>query len=257
MRACLPFLALCALLAAAPGRAAEPGPRPGPQPGPQEDAYGACMAAARTAPEAAITQAEALWKAGAGTASRHCLATALLSMGRAAQAAKVFGDLARDLGQAAAADRAELHGQAGRAWLDAGDAARAEEAFTAALGLAPDDAVRLIDRAIARGARGRDFEALEDLDRAVALAPGSTDALILRAAALRRVGQAALAAEDIAAALARDPESAAAWLERGLLREDAGDREGARQAFSKAALFDPEGPSGAAAKAALRRLGAR
>ncbi|MGE0650452.1 MAG: tetratricopeptide repeat protein, partial [Alphaproteobacteria bacterium] len=109
-------------------------------------------------------------------------------------------------------------------------------------------------RAIARGAQGKDFEALDDLNRAVDLAPRNADARILRAAASRRVGAGDLAALDLDAALAIDPEAPAAWLERGLLAESRKQTAAARAAFAKAVALDPEGPSGLTARAALARL---
>lgn len=249
----LPRLALLILAAAiagiihAPARVAAQGAK-------AEEAYALCMELASRAPEEALAKAEALHKAGHAAPSRHCLATALLTLGRTAQAAKVFFDLARDFKDMPASERAEAYGQAGRAWLEAGDVAKAETAFGAALKVAPNDVLRLIDRAIARGAQGKDFEALDDLNRAVELAPRNADARILRAAASRRVGAGELAALDIDAALAIDPESPAAWLERGLLAESRKQTAAARAAFSKAAALDPEGPSGLTARAALARL---
>ncbi len=217
--------------------------------------YATCMELARRAPHDAIAQAESLYKAGATQASRHCLATALLTLGRAAQAAKVFGDLARDMRVADATERAEAFGQAGRAWLEAGDVKKAEAAFNDALAASPNDVLRLIDRAIARGSQGKDFEALDDLNRAVELAPNVADARILRAAANRRVGAGELADIDIAAALQIDPDSPAAWLEKGLLAESRQQIRDAQAAFRRAAELDPEGPSGLTARSALRRTG--
>jgi tetratricopeptide (TPR) repeat protein len=220
-----------------------------------EEAYALCMELARRAPDDALARAEALHKAGHAAPSRHCLATALLTLGRAAQAARVFFDLARDLKDLPASERSESYGQAGRAWLEAGDTAKAEAAFAAALKIAPNDVLRLVDRAIARGAQGKDFEALDDLNRAVELAPRNADARILRAAASRRVGAGELAEVDIDAALGIDPESPAAWLERGLLAESRKQTAAARAAFAQAVALDPEGPSGLTARAALARLG--
>lgn len=222
-----------------------------------EAAYAACMELARRAPNDAIARAEGLYKSGATAPSRHCLATALLTLGQVRQAAKVFLDLARDMKGADPAERSEAYGQAGRAWLEAGEAARAEAAFAEALGVAPNDVLRLIDRAIARGAQGRDFEALDDLNRAVDLAPNVPDARILRAAANRRVGAGELAEIDIETALRLDPASPAAWLEKGLLAQSRERISEARAAFARAARIDATGPSGLTAAAALRRMDQR
>lgn len=239
----------CAALAASvsvPASAAEPPP--------QDNPYGACMALARTAPEDALAQAEALSKAGAEAPARHCVATAMLSLGKPAQAAKVLDDLTRDLGKAPADQRAELAAQAGRAWLTAGDAAKAVASFTQALAALPDSTALLIERAVANGAAGKDFEALDDLNRAVELAPASADARALRGAAYRRVGALELAQENLEAALTLDSGHGPAWLELGLLREATGDRAGAEVALRRAAGIDPDGPVGRSARAALARL---
>lgn len=218
-------------------------------------AYTRCMELARRAPNDAIAEAEKLYKLGAQIPSRHCLGAAFLTLGRPLQAAKVFFDLARDMIDGDATERAEAYGQAGRAWLEADDLANAERAFAEALKIAPNDVLRLIDRAILRGAQGKDFEALDDLNRAIELAPAMMDARILRAAAERRVGAFELAEEDIDAALAIDAQSPAAWLEKGLLAQSRKQWDAARAAFVRAAEIDPGSPSGLTAAQALRRLG--
>jgi tetratricopeptide (TPR) repeat protein len=200
------------------------------------------MAVARTAPDQALKQAKALWAAGHRAASRHCVGTALLKKGRAAQAAKVLFDLAQDSRGAPAADRAELYIQAAGAWIEAGRADRA------------DDAALYIARAVARGAQGKNFEALEDLNSAIERAPGNAEAWVLRAAAWRRVGSLDLARQDIAASLKLAPQAPSAWLEQGLVLEASDDRDGARAAFTKAVMLDPEGTTGVTTRAALKRL---
>lgn len=248
----LPGLVSVVLALAAPsgpalaaGKAAR---KPAPNP------YTACMALARRAPEQAIKRSHALWKAGDRDASRHCLATALLAMGRAAEAAKVLNGLARDVRDAPAAQRAELWAQAARAWLDASRPDKAEAAFTKALELTPDDARLRIERAVARGAEGHDWEALDDLNRAVELAPRNATARVLRGAAYRRVGAPDLAIENLQEALRLDPGDADAWLELGLVHRGQGKRTAARQAFARAIALDPRGATGQAARAALARL---
>jgi Flp pilus assembly protein TadD len=216
--------------------------------------YEACMAVARTAPDQALKQAKALWAAGHRAASRHCVGTALLKKGRAVQAAKVLFDLAQDSRGAPAADRAELYIQAAGAWIEAGRADRADGAYSVALSLRPGDAALYIARAVARGAQGKNFEALEDLNSAIERAPGNAEAWVLRAAAWRRVGSLDLARQDIAASLKLAPQAPSAWLEQGLVLEASDDRDGARAAFTKAVMLDPDGTTGVTARAALKRL---
>jgi Flp pilus assembly protein TadD len=239
----LPELAAVLILAATPGSLPSTG-----------QSYEACMHQARTAPDQALKQAKALWAAGQRAASRHCVGTALHAKGRTAQAAKVLFDLARDSRDAPAAERAELYVQAAGAWIDSGQANRADEAYGLALTLKPGDAALYIARAVARATQGKNFEALEDLNTAVERAPGNAEALVLRAAAWRRVGSLDLARQDIAASLKLAPQSPGAWLEQGLVLEASNDRKGARTAFTKAATLDPRGPTGNAARAALKRL---
>lgn len=247
------LVALVLALAATPVLAATKSkPKAPARPG--VDPYTACMEKARTAPDEALKQAQALWKAGAKTPSRHCVATALLSMGRAAQAAKVLDDLVHDLKDAPKDQVAELSAQAARAWLDAGNTTKAEAAFGRAIALRPKDAGLLVERAIARGAAGHDWKALDDLNRAVELAPGDALARVLRGAAYRRVGAPDLALENLQAALRLAPNDADAWLELGLLHQSQGRKTQAEQAFNRAIALDPKGATGRTAAAARKRL---
>lgn len=221
------------------------------------DPYAACMAAARIHPDEALKQAHAMWKAGDKAASRHCVATAMLSMGRPAQAAKVLDDLAAAVKDAPADQRAELSAQAGRAWLDAGHADKAAAAFTRALKAKPGDPQFLMARAVAWGAAGKDFKALDDLNRVIQHAPGNADAHVLRAAAYRREGAADLAQQDLDTALKLAPKLADAWLELGLLRKSRNNIAGARAALEKAAKLGGRSGTAEAARAALTKLGNR
>ncbi len=250
-RPILAALVLALAVAALPALAATKSKAPAK---PKVDPYTACMEKARTAPDEALKQAQALWKAGAKTPSRHCVATALLSMGRSAQAAKVLDDLVHDLKDAPKDQVAELSAQAARAWLDAGNAAKAEAAFGRAIAFSPKDAGLLVERAIARGAAGRDWNALDDLNRAVELAPKDALARVLRGAAYRRVGAPDLALENLQAALRLAPNDADAWLELGLLHQSQGRKTEAEQAFNRAIALDPRGAAGRTAAAARARL---
>src|SRR5207245_2267848 len=83
----------------------------------------------------------------------------------------------------AAAPRREVLGQAGQGWLPAGAPGRAYAADSAAVGLRPDDADLLVDRAEAAGAAGWFDKALADLDQVLSADPARLDALIYRAGA--------------------------------------------------------------------------
>ncbi len=253
----VPLAHVLAYVLAAPLLAASPPVAAADPPG-RDDDYAACMALAGRAPEAALARSEAMWKTGEHGAARHCLATALLSMGRSDEAAKVLDDLAQGMAAPHVAERAEVLAQAGRAWLDAGLAGRAVASYTRALAATPDDTRLLIERAVALGAADRDFEALDDLNRAIELNPASAEAHALRGAAYRRVGALELAFENLSAALNLDPDHAEAWLELGLLYASHGDPVEARRALDRVITLDGAGAAGQSARAALRRLdGAR
>lgn len=217
-------------------------------------AYGLCMAQARAHPEAALKLAEAMQERGTHAPARHCRAAALLGLGRPAEAAEELDALDELVKDVPAGERAELAAQAGRAWLDAGEAAKAVAAFGRALALKPDDTGLLMARAVARGAAGQEFEALDDLNRVIEVAPNRADARVLRAAAYRRVDAPELAHEDLRMALRLNPKLADAWLELGLLRAQRGDLTGARTALKKAIELDPGGTTGDTAQGTLERL---
>lgn len=252
-RGILLFTAL--MLAAGLGRADD---APAKDPAKDDDgpavAYGVCMAQAREHAEAALKLAKAMHERGTTAPARHCRATALLALGRSTEAAQELDALGEIVTGAPAGERAELAAQAGRAWLESGDAGKAAAAFGRALALKPDDTALLLARAVARGAAGKEFEALDDLNRVVEIAPDRADARVLRAAAYRRVDAPELAQEDLRIALRLNPKLADAWLELGLLRAGRGDIAGAGAALKKAIRLDPGGATGSTAQGTLDRL---
>ncbi|RMD61057.1 MAG: hypothetical protein D6826_10940 [Alphaproteobacteria bacterium] len=223
---------------------------------PADDAarYSACMERARTAPQAAFTEAEAWSAQTSALPARHCAAVALIGLGRTVEAAQRLGALAADVPEAATALRAELLAQSAQAWMMAGEAARAIAALTTALALQPDNVEMLIDRSIALASAGRYWEAVDDLNRALDLAPDRPDILVLRASAYRSLDADDLAADDLARALARDPDNLEALLERGLLRQRAGDVAGARADWQRILALATRGPAAAAARRNLQAL---
>ena len=190
--------------------------------------YENCMRRARIDPDQGIETALAWQERGGGDAARHCAAVALIGLGQHAQAALRLEALAGDMTHAGSADRAAILAQAGTAWFQAGDYARAHATQSAALALSPGDPEILIDRAMTLAGAKNYWEAIDDLNRVVAADPENFAALILRASAYRYVDALGLAREDAAAAYRLAPERPEILLEYGILLRLAGDRQGAR-----------------------------
>jgi tetratricopeptide (TPR) repeat protein len=240
-------LVLAGLLAAFPAAAQN-------LPAVEADHYERCMALARSNPEAGRDMAQR-WRAGGGAhPAEHCEAVALIGLGQFPEAARQLEALADEMAKAPADLRAEVLGQAGQAWLLAGDTAKAHAVLSQAVAIAPDDLDLLTDRAAAAGALGKSEEALADLDRVLAKDPRRADALTFRAAAKRALGRLDAALADADAALKLAPSSPDALLERGNVLGMKGDAKGARRDWEQAAKLAPASAAAAAAKANLARL---
>ncbi|WP_376090278.1 tetratricopeptide repeat protein [Roseomonas sp. CCTCC AB2023176] len=163
----------------------------------------------------------------------------MLALGEPERAAPRLEALAASTGAGTAA-RAAVLGQAGQAWMVAGQPTRAFGAITMALALTPEDVDLLIDRAIAAAAMGRLRDAFADADRASSLDPQRVEPWIYRAAALRRLDRPQEALRDIERALALDPASPEALLERGILRQLQGDSAGARADWESVIANSPD-----------------
>lgn len=201
--------------------------------------YEACLGKLRDDAQGALGFAEGWEARGGGDGARHCSALALLALGEPERAASRLESLA---GRAAAgpAARAAVYGQAGQAWMVAGQSVRAYGAFTLALGLTPADPELLVDRAIAAGMLGRFAESLADTDRALAQDGQRAEAWVFRAAALRHLDRAQEALRDIERALVLQPGSPEALLERGILRQLQGDVSGARADWESVVANSPD-----------------
>ncbi|MBP0446259.1 tetratricopeptide repeat protein [Roseomonas sp. SSH11] len=204
--------------------------------------YEACLGQLRNDAQGALSFAETWEARGGADGARHCSALALLGLGEPERAAARLEALAARA-TAAPAARAALFGQAGQAWMVAGQPVRAYGAFTMALALAPNDAELLVDRAVAAGTLGRFSDSLADTDRAVAQDARRAEAWIYRAAALRHLDRAQEALQDIERALAIEPGSPEALLERGILRQLQGDTAGARRDWEAVIANSPDSPA--------------
>jgi tetratricopeptide (TPR) repeat protein len=190
-------------------------------------------------PAGANAFAEAWEATGGGDGARHCLALSQVALGNAEAGATLLEKLA-SLSRAPALARAAVFGQAGQAWLMAGDATRAFAAATLALTLSPDDADFLIDRSIAAATLERYKDSIADLDHALSIDPKRDDALVFRGAAYRHLNQMDRAQDDIDHALLLDPENPDALLERGILRQRQSNPDGARADWERAIALAPD-----------------
>jgi len=229
---------------------------PGPQSAEARE-YAACMALARRDPKAAHESALAWQKKGGGDAAVHCVAVALLGLGRYDQVGPMMEELAARTDMTRVKLKAGLLGQAANAWLISGQPKRADKLLSEALLLLPRDVELLLDRSIARAALGHYWEALDDLNEALERQPDRVDALTFRASAWRHVDALDLAADDIAGALKRRPDNPDSLLERGLIRKARGDRAGARADWLRVLEIAVEGPLTEAARRNLESMDVR
>jgi tetratricopeptide (TPR) repeat protein len=217
-------------------------------------AYEHCMKLAKEDPAAARELAERWQGRGGAHPADHCFAVALIGLKQYKEAANRLEKLAQAMIHAPPSLRADVLDQGAQAWLLAGDPARAYAADGAALGLRPEDADLLVDRAEAAGAAGWFDKAIADLDRVLKADPARIDALIYRASAYREEGRLDPALADINKALTLAPDSVPALLERGDIRRLGGDIDGARQDWVRVAVLAPGSAAEAAAQANIERL---
>jgi tetratricopeptide (TPR) repeat protein len=191
------------------------------------DRYQQCMALTKTDPQGAYNQALAWHSIGGGSGAEHCGALALVQLGRYTEAAPKLDALAQQAG-IQPSQRAQIHDQAGNAWLLAEDARRAEASFSNALVFAPHDVDVLADRARAR-AMLKDWNGADaDLSAALARDADRSDLLVLRASARHAAGRKQEARADIEKALDIFPGYGDALVERGAMKFEDGDAKGAR-----------------------------
>lgn len=236
----------------APNEQAFPMPPIPPRIAEGED-YDRCLGMLSTDPAGANVFADAWEATGGGEGATHCRALAEIELGEPDKGAEMMEKLANG-SHAQTVARASIYGQAGQAWLMAGEPGRAFGAATLALSLTPDDPALLIDRSIAAATLERYDDAVDDLTHALDFDPQRTDALVFRGAAWRHLNQMGLAQDDIDRAFAQDPDNPDALLERGILRQRRGDRDGARQDWERAITLLPNSATGDLAQQNLALL---
>ncbi len=219
----------------------------------QGEDYDRCLGLLSIDPQSAYAFADAWEATGGGDGATHCRALAEITLGAPEKGAEMMEKLA-NASHGSAAARASIYGQAGQAWLMAGEPGRAFGAATLALSLTADDPALLTDRSVAAASLERYDDAVDDLTRALDLDPRRVDALVFRSAAWRHLNQVGLAQDDIDRAFVLDPENTDALLERGILRQRRGDREGARRDWEHAIVLAPSNATGDLAQQNLALL---
>lgn len=195
--------------------------------------YDACLKMVSRHPDDALELAMNALKDGDEPSAEHCAAIALINLKQYNEGARRLDGLARKGSAGGAETRAQLMGQAGNAWILAGQPELATASFTAALALMPGEALYLIDRARASAMLKKWIAAETDLSAALVAEPGNVEALVLRASARRAQRNFQGAMGDVTQALAVDPDYPEALVERGLLRAALNDKVGARKDFMR------------------------
>ncbi len=221
------------------------------------DRLRACIALVRTAPQQALTEAQA-WLDEPGSQrlmARRCLGLAFAAQEQWAAAATVYEQAAGDAEAANDPGRAGFRAQAGNAWLAAGEAQRALQALDAALtttGLAQAQRGQaLLDRARAQVALDHPDRARADLDSALQLVPAEPIAWYLSAALARRAGDLVRAASDIARARQLAPEDPDILLLAGTIVGQAGNMNEAWTLYRRVVEVAPDSDAGRQAAASL------
>jgi regulator of sirC expression with transglutaminase-like and TPR domain len=216
--------------------------------------YDACLKKADRHPDQALEMAMNALGEGDDAGAEHCAAIALVGLKQFGEAARRLDKLARKASAGGAEVRAQLLGQAGNAWILAGQPELATASFTAALALMPGEAEYLIDRARASAAQKKWAAAEADLSSALVEEPGNAMALVLRSSARRAQKNLQGAMGDVTQALILDPENVEALAERGLLRAAQGDKAGARKDFLAVLERAPESEAAASARIQIEKL---
>ncbi|MBI4183496.1 MAG: tetratricopeptide repeat protein [Proteobacteria bacterium] len=223
---------------------------------PAPERYRECVALARSDPEKGFEAAIAWRDAFGGDPARHCVAVALIGLGKFAEAARRLEALAEEM-RTPPEPRAEALGQAAQAWMLAGDHERANAVLGAALELVPAGPLAaglLTDRGVVLASARNYWEAIDDFSRAIDIAPGEADVYVFRAAAYRYVDSPELAMDDLERALALAPDHPQALLERGILRRMGNDIKGARADWLKVITQAPDSQTAEIARANIERL---
>jgi tetratricopeptide (TPR) repeat protein len=243
------FLTASTVLAfATPAWTAETSPFPGNQ------AYTDCVALTENKPQDAFERARTWRDSNGGLPAQHCMALAILALGHPVEAAVQLDAVARKTEAGSLAQRAELLDQAGNTWLLAKQPRQAEDAFSEALKLSPQDATLWMDRARARALLMDWAGAEADLSAALAFDKTDPEIYVLRSSARRSLGKRLEADADVQAALALNPDFPDALVERGAMKLAGGDRNGARADWIRVLAKAPQSSAAESARARIEAL---
>ena len=227
---------------------------------PDSDAsrFQACAAQVRTAPEEALSAANAWLIEGGGLRARQCIGLAYVALGRWASAATVYDQAARAAEAAGDPSRAEFWVQSGNAWLASGDPARAMRALDSAMatGLLTDELrgeVHL-DRAQAMVAQSNALGARPEVDRALELVPGDPFAWYLSAALAELENNLERARSDIARARELAPEDPDIMLLAGSIAGLSGNGAETERLYRAVIAAAPQSDAARRAQAALATM---
>lgn len=214
-----------------------------------------CIAQVRQDAKKAVEYAQAWQAAGGNIAARQCLGLAYVAQDRPAPAALVFEQAARAAEAAQDARATDLWGQAGNAYLLAGDAAKARTALDTALarggGSEEWRGELYIDRARADVELNEPAAARADLDKALKMVPADPMGWLLSATLARREENLDRAVADIAEAEKRAPGDPHVAVEAGNIWVLKGDIKTARAKWTVAADRGAGTAVGKSAEAAL------
>jgi tetratricopeptide (TPR) repeat protein len=222
----------------------------------QADQYKACLKLARLKPEDGFESAMQWRDMGGGEPARHCVAIALIGLGKYGEAGTRLDKLAKD-STSKAAIVAGFLAQAGQAWVMDNNLQFAWRDQTRALRLVKDDPSLWIDRGVTLGMAGQYWESIDDLNKALDLDPDNVDALVYRGSAWRMLKTYDLARTDIDRALQLNPNHQQALLESGNLYRIDGKKEKARKEWVKVIEEADGTPAARAAKDNIEKMDVR
>jgi tetratricopeptide (TPR) repeat protein len=218
-----------------------------------EKEYARCIELAKSKPQRGFDAAIAWLGLGGGNPANHCMAVALMELGQHKEAARLLVKLAKNT-RLPKEFKAALLGQAGQAWLLAGNTAQANNILTAAIKLDPINWNLYVDRAQVAAMQEDLARSLVDLDKVINNAPDFVDALVFRASAMRQLGQYDRAAIDIGRALTIEKNHLEGLLERGILRLRLKDTVGARTDWLNIIKILPNSETARIARANIQRM---
>jgi tetratricopeptide (TPR) repeat protein len=167
-----------------------------------------CLKRADELPDIAAAEAGAWIKNNGGDEAHVCRAFAQANRGMHEDAAREFWGLASHMKKTNPAKAVTMHALAGQEFVRAKKPVDAEAQYNAALKITPQNPDLYIDRAKARMAMEKYWDALDDLNRAIKMKPDDAEALRQRGRAWAQLGNGKNAQEDFEHAEALSPAPA-------------------------------------------------